>query len=246
MKIRILLVDDEPVVRENIRHMLCAFDNVEIVGEADGITRAVELLKTTRTDAVISDIQMGDGTGFDLATAIHRLNPHMPVAFLTGFAQFALAGYDYGPVDFLVKPVTHERLAQTVQRIADRLYPEEIGKRDVFVGIQSDQGYEIINVRKILYLEKDQRKVKIVMSDGSFLRSSQSMQDLEEILSEYNFIRCHQSYIVSLSAVESLHKDSFGRSYWLTLCDSGTSIPLSRRKFAEIKDMFQQRGINCY
>lgn len=239
--IRILLVDDEAQVRSAVREMLSGYKDLRIVGEAEDREAALELLDRVRADVIFSDIQMEGGSGFELAETVHRRRPDVLVVFLTGYADFALDGYSYGPVDFLLKPVSRERLEQTLSRVRERLAGR--GARAARIGIQMDSRYRIVNVRDLACLEKCGRKVRLIWRDGSQDYTGRPMQELEEILLDYGFFRCHQSYIIPLGDVESIEKEHFGRSYRLRMHGGGREFPLSRNKYYELRDLLAQEGV---
>lgn len=238
-KIRTLLVDDEPVIRQGIRELLTAYPDFTIIGEADGKSAALELLAQQDTDLILMDIQMPGGSGFELAEAVHAAYPDILFVFLTGHADFALDGYDYAPLDFLVKPVGRERFSMTVQRVLERLQQR---KKSARVGIQTEDGYRLFEVGKIAYLEKADRKVRIVGKDGSAVFSGEPIQELENIFAEYGFFRCHQSYLAPMGEIVKIQKDTFGRSFRLVL-GSGAELPLSRRKYYDLRDALEEQGI---
>lgn len=241
-EIRIFLVDDEVEIRRSIRDMLSGYGEFQVVGEADGKESALALLARRPAHVVFSDIQMAGGSGFDLAQAVHSRWPEVLVVFLTGYADFALEGYVYGPVDFLVKPVSRQRLEQTLERIHQRLRqrPETAAR----IGMPTEGGYRIVDPAEIAYLEKDERRVKINWKDGAFDHTGKSMQELEEILLDCGFFRCHQSYLIPLGDITGIEKEHFGRSYRVRLRgDPPAGLPLSRKKYYELRDLLRQRGI---
>lgn len=243
VEIRVLLVDDEAEIRGAVREMLVCHSEFRVVGEADGQAAALALLEKCPVQVVFSDIQMAGGSGFALAEAVHRNYPEVLVVFLTGYANFALDGYTYGPVDFLLKPVSRERFEQTLERIKERLNWRGGRNEPAHIGFQTDEGYRIMSVGEIAYLEKEERKVKIVGKDGSVTRTGRSMQELEEILLDYDFFRCHQSYLVPLGDIQEIRKERIGRAYRVRLHGCDTDLPLSRGKYYELMDMLQEKGL---
>lgn len=241
---QVLLVDDEAEVRRCVRELLASSPGFCVAGEAEGREAALRFLEDRRVDVMFSDIQMDGGTGFELAEAVHRRYPDLLVVFLTGYASFALDGYLYGPVDFLVKPVSRERLEQTLERVRERLSRASGPAQAPRVGIATEGGYRIADPAEIAYLEKDERRVKILWKDGSRDHTGKSMQEMEEILLDYGFFRCHQSYLVPLGDIESIRKESFGRSYRVLLRGVPGGLPLSRQKYYELRDLLRERGVS--
>ncbi|MCD8106603.1 MAG: LytTR family DNA-binding domain-containing protein [Oscillospiraceae bacterium] len=239
-KIRVILVDDEPYVLDTVAALLQEYPDFSVVGTAESRDEALEILETTAIDAAFLDIQMPNGSGFMLASDIHKKLPGVSIVFLTGHAGFALEGYDYAPVDFLVKPVKRERFAETLQRIRDHQSGSNRSSEPIKVGISTDDGMFLIDVNDIVYLEKKNRKVAVIRKSGEPLMTSASMQEMENVLSEYGFYRCHQSCLIPLSMAESLSSEEVGRSYRLTLKGVSEPIPVSRRKMPELKRLLQE------
>lgn len=238
---KILLVDDEAELRTSIREMLASDPAFQVIGEAESKTEALNILREHSADIVFSDIQMDGGSGFELAEAIHKRHPKTQVVFLTGYANFALDGYLYGPVDFLVKPVRQERLDQTLARIKERLLGSLGWAMSAHIGIPTDSGYRIIKTEEIAYLAKDGRRVRIVWRDGASDYVGKTMQELEEILLDYGFFRCHQSYLIPLHDIQGIQKELFGQAYKVQLQE--TELPLSRKKYYKLKEILQEMGI---
>lgn len=239
---KVLLVDDENEIRVSVREMLSSAPGFQVIGEAESKAEALNMLKEHSVEVIFSDIQMEGGSGFELAEAVHRLYPDVLVVFLTGYADFALDGYLYGPVDFLVKPVSRKRLEQTLARIRERLFKKAESMQAPKIGIATDRGYRIVDTEEIACLMKQDRRVKIVWKDGTCDYVGKSMQELDEMLMDYKFFRCHQSCMVPLRDIQGIQKELFGRSYKILL-QGGLELPLSRQKYYELRSILRERGI---
>ena len=160
--LQVLLVDDDPACLEALRRDLSAFPYVAIAGEARNTSDAIALLQGGTADLAFLDIELGAESGFRLARYIHAAFPACRVIFLTGHVDFALEGYEYGPVDFLVKPTSLPRLEQALLRVRSQPVQDD----DARIGIQSGNRLEIVTVRKILYMEKRGRQVILACENG--------------------------------------------------------------------------------
>lgn len=246
-KIPVLLVDDEPLILDAVEAMFAPYPSFAVVGKVTGKAEALRFVSRHAVQVAFLDIQMEGDNGFALADALHERAPEIVIVFLTGHAGFALEGYDHAPVDFLVKPVEPERFAQTLHRIESILRgkrPEP--KPTARVGVYTESGFTLVDVANVCYLEKQDRKVRIVQRSGEALWSGASMQELEDIFSEYGFFRCHQSYLVPLQEVERIAQERFGRSYWLYLRGGDHPVPLSRRKYTELKELLRETDSPIY
>ena len=233
MALHILLVDDEPHARSHLAALLEDFLNVTVAGSVSGGAEAISFLRRTAVDLIFLDIEMGDVSGFDLARHIQSVYPKVMLVFLTGHVDFALNGYEFQPLDFLIKPVNPLRLERVILQAE-----EQLGKRTpktpaVRVGLQVNGGLEIIQVDSILYIEKQGRKVYLVPAKGSRYQSYDTMQKLQGIFELYGFFRCHQSFLVRLDAIQGVYLDETRKCHKILLFGTEEQIPLSRGKYPE-------------
>lgn len=247
MALRVLLVDDERICLNSLLTALDSFSYVTVVGTAQSGSEAAGFLQREAVDLVFLDIEMRDVNGFMLARHIQNAYSNVMIVFLTGHVDFALDGYEYKPLDFLIKPVNLLRLERVLLRAKDQLETaRNIPETSVRIGLPVDGGLEIIEVNNLLYIEKEGRKVFLVCKNGERHRSYDTLQKLLGIFEPYGFFRCHQSFLVRLSAIKSIHLDASKNSYNIQLTDTDTRIPLSRNKYNELRDMLQQRGMKIY
>ncbi len=233
MALHILLVDDESHARSHLAALLEDFPNVTVAGSVSGGAEAISFLRRTAVDLIFLDIEMGDVSGFDLARHIQSVYPKVMLVFLTGHVDFALNGYEFQPLDFLIKPVNPLRLERVILQAE-----EQLGKRTpktpaVRVGLQVNGGLEIIQVDSILYIEKQGRKVYLVPAKGSRYQSYDTMQTLQGIFELYGFFRCHQSFLVRLDAIQGVYLDETRKCHKILLFGTEEQIPLSRGKYPE-------------
>lgn len=236
MALHILLVDDESHARSHLAALLEDFPNVTVAGSVSGGAEAISFLRRTAVDLIFLDIEMGDVSGFDLARHIQSVYPKVMLVFLTGHVDFALNGYEFQPLDFLIKPVNPLRLERVILQAE-----EQLGKRTpktpaVRVGLQVNGGLEIIQVDSILYIEKQGRKVYLVPAKSSRYQSYDTMQKLQGIFELYGFFRCHQSFLVRLDAIQGVYLDETRKCHKILLFGMEEQIPLSRGKYPELRE----------
>ncbi|HLJ53604.1 MAG TPA: response regulator, partial [Chthonomonadaceae bacterium] len=159
--IRTLIVDDEPLARARLRRMLDSPD-LEIVGEADNSAAALALAEHLRPDLLFLDIQMPGMSGLQMAAALEQLDHAPLLVFVTGYSEHALTAFEHNALDYLLKPITAERLAVTQRRVRDRLTrggaPPARGSRPAISGepplrslpVRADYAVRFIPVREIL------------------------------------------------------------------------------------------------
>ena len=244
MALRVFLVDDEPHSREHLSALLADFPNVTVAGTASGGAETIARLHRTEVDLIFLDIEMGDVNGFDLARHIQAAYPGIMIVFLTGHVDFALNGYEFKPLDFLIKPVNLMRLERVILQAEDLLAKREQKTPSVRIGLQVNGGLEIIQVDSILYIEKQGRKVYLVPASGPRYQSNDSLQKLQSIFELYGFFRCHQSFLVQLDAIRGIRLDETRNCHNIVLFDTEDQIPLSRGKYLELRERLAGRGLN--
>src|SRR3984885_13461204 len=138
MPLRTLIVDDEPIARKILREELSSFDDVEIIGEADNGAVALEKISADHPDLVLLDLQMPEMGGLEVVRNLRR-GKHMPViVIVTAYDKYALQAFEAGAIDYLLKPVGEERLAEAVKR-AKRLSEREAAERVAQIQEIADQ-----------------------------------------------------------------------------------------------------------
>ncbi len=244
MELRVLVVDDEPNSRAHLTALLREFPDVAVAGTASGGEEAVLCLRKTPVDLVFLDIEMADVNGFELARHIRASYPKVMIVFLTGHVDFALDGYEFRPLDFLIKPVKLMRLERVLTLAKEQLENRETkAPASVRIGLQVDGGLEIIDVSSILYLEREGRKVSLVSTDGKRYTSFDSLQKLQGIFEPYGFFRCHQSFLVRLDAIRGIRMDVSRGCHNILFAESKDQIPLSRSKYAELRERLAGTGL---
>lgn len=244
MALRVFLVDDEPHSREHLAALLGDFPDVTVAGTASGGAEAIAFLRRTAVDLVFLDIEMADVNGFDLARHIQAAYPKIMIVFLTGHVDFALNGYEFKPLDFLIKPVNPLRLERVLLQAGELLGArEKKSPSAVRIGLQVNGGLEVIQVDSILYIEKQGRKVYLVPASGPRYQSYDSLQKLQGIFELYGFFRCHQSFLVRLDAIRGVYLDETRSCHKILLFDTEDQIPLSRGKYPELREQLAGRGL---
>jgi two-component system LytT family response regulator len=246
---RVLLADDEAPARRRIMRLLAGVSGVEVVGEASSGTAAVDAIRTLKPDVVFLDIQMPEGTGFDVVAAIGvEQMPH--TVFVTAFDEHAIRAFEVAAVDYILKPFTPERLQATIERLRQRLDGSgtDVGPRATALKsvlpppgplrhLLVDHGERSIflPVERIDWVESDRNYVQLVAAGHRFtLRTT--LQALEARLDAARFLRINRSQIVRLDAVREVHQWSHGDRH--LVMQDGTRLVWSRRFRAEDEGRF--------
>jgi DNA-binding LytR/AlgR family response regulator len=230
--IRALLVDDEAPARSELRYLLAAHPEVQVVGEAASAPEALELARDLRYDVVFLDVEMPGLTGLEAAPLVHERRDPPAIVFVTAHAEYAVDAFAVEAFDYLLKPVDPERLARVVERLRERT-PESAAPVEK-VPVVSGGGTELLDFDQIHYAQADGDYSRIHTYDRAFLCTS-SLGELAERLPT-GFARIHRSYIVNLAKVSAVRRASPDR-FRVQLADaSRTELDVARRQSREIRE----------
>ena len=197
--LRCLIVDDEPLARQGLEKYVRQIDLLTLVGAAKSAAQANNLLHRESVDLLFLDIEMPGLSGLDFL----RTLPGSPfVVFTTAYAQYALEGYEFNAVDYLLKPISFERFLQAVNkiwRLRQRIEPNEPN----YIFVKTDQRLVKLRTAEILYIEGQQNYVFIHTPQEKLMVLS-TMKNLLEILPEAAFLRVHKSYAVAVNYVGAI------------------------------------------
>jgi DNA-binding LytR/AlgR family response regulator len=236
---RALIAEDEPVLRTEVRHALAElWPELVICAEvADGI-EAVRALDEQRPDVLFLDVAMPGMDGFEVA---RRASGRSHVVFITAYDEHAVPAFEEGAVDFLVKPLSTERLRRTVARLRSRigetpaiLEPLLAGLREAlekrrglrWISVLEGRELRFVTTDEILFFRSDHKYTAAVTAHGEHLVSHPLKQLVEELDPEA-FWRVHRSYVVNLRAILSVRKGA-GGALEIVLRDHPDRIPVSQ------------------
>ncbi len=243
-----ILIDDEPAARRILLSMLLEYaDDVTIIAEASTGTEAVAMINELKPDLIFLDIQMPDLSGFEVLEKIY----HQPnIIFTTAYDQFAIKAFQAFSVDYLLKPIREERLAQSIGKLKQfgklTVLPDAEKFRSILNEISAikkpaafaiKQGDKIILIRfeMISYFEAADKYVAVFTVDGKKYLSDQTLTALAQKLPS-QFIRVQKSYIINKERIREIHKHFNGR-FVLTLDDKAqTRITTGLTFYESIKE----------
>jgi two-component system response regulator AlgR len=235
----VLVVDDEPLARARIKRMLADIDGVRWLGEAADGYECLSSVEALRPDVVLLDIRMPGMDGVEAAKHMAELETPPAVIFCTAYDEYALAAFDTAAVDYLVKPIRSERLAQALQK-ASRLtqlqltqVAKEAGSKPSNLCINSHKGMELIPVASIRCFIADQKYVTIVHDKGEVL-FDRPLKSLEEEFGSM-FIRIHRNALVAHAHIEGLERDRAGH-FNVVLNGIEIKPAVSRRHLSELRE----------
>jgi len=212
-RFRLLIVDDEPLIRAGIRDGLSGKEDVEVVGECGSVAEAIDALRSDEVDLVLLDVELPDGTGFDV---IRRIGPErMPVVvFVTAYDKYAIQAFEVNAVDYLLKPFDQSRLVASIERVRDRLAASAqdlaqrlqalIQAREVqwpqTLVVRSGDRFDFVSVASVDWIEAANNYAMLHCGSGNHLFGG-SLTGLEARLDPSKFLRVHRSIIVNSSRI---------------------------------------------
>ncbi len=248
MPLRTLIVDDEPIARKVLREELGSFDDVEIIGEADNGAVALEKISADHPDLVLLDLQMPVMGGLEVVrNLIH--GTHMPViVMVTAYDQYALQAFEAGAIDYLLKPVAGERLAEAVER-AKRLTGREAAER--LAQLQEIPGqpaipqarrivgrigeeYFLLSADEIYAFQAEVDIVWIITAKKKYL-ATQTLKILDQRLRNTSFRRIHRNALVNVDHVRKMSALSSQR--WLITLSNDQEFVASKRQAGSIRQL---------
>ena len=234
MTLSVLAVDDVPPALADLSRLLKASREVAEVATAGDALTALRMIQNDHYDAVFLDISMPGLDGLELASLLARLNEPPVIVFVTAFEQHAVAAFGIGAVDYLLKPVRTERLAEALARVNRLLARPTTEAPDTMAAlpVESEGRTRYVRRTDVLYVEAHGDYVRLHATSGIHL-VRMPMSRLEEYWAQAGFIRVHRSFLVALDAVRELRSDSVGGL--LAHTDLG-DVPVSRRHARDLRE----------
>jgi two-component system LytT family response regulator len=235
MSLRVLIVDDTRLARQELRTLLATMPDVDCIGEADDVPAAQAAIERLRPDVVLLDIQMPSGTGFDL---LERLDAAPQVIFTTAYDQYAVRGFEANALDYLLKPVDARRLAEALAKARASTPVRSEAARDLLraddpVFLRDGERCWFVQLGQISRIEVDGNYATVHFR-GEKAMLGRSLATLEARLDPALFFRANRGTLVNLRMVAAIDL-SVGDGYTLTLKD-GAEVEVSRRQARELRE----------
>ena len=235
-RFKTIIVEDEPSPRKELEWLVAHTAALEHRGTADGVESARALILAQLPDLVLLDIQLKDGTAFDLLQ--YFPNPAFRIIFITAFGHHSIRAIRFGALDYLLKPLSHEEFAQAVQRLQEKeaAYQQRLdvvrdmaqqGKpvnMDDKICIPSVDSLHMVRLGDIVHLAGDGAYTVITVHPGKKITASRPLKHYESLLPPEQFIRPHQSWVVNRHRIAKYLKSGF------LVMDDQSEIPVATRK----------------
>lgn len=240
--LRGLIIDDEVDNRTNLGLLLKQYcPNVTILGEADGVKSGYEQILQLKPNLVFLDIEMQDGTGFDLLAAFNKVD--FQIVFTTAYHQYAIQAIKANALDYLLKPIDILELGKAVERAEVALSQDRLPGVDQLLSkmqaeaqlpgrlpLHTNDELFLVEIPTIIRLEGDSNYTHVKLADGTSHLASKTLKFFQPQLEAHNFIRVHQSHLVNLAHVKRYHKRDGG---YLVMSD-GSEIGIARQRKEEV------------
>lgn len=238
--IKTILIDDEALARDIVKHYLKAFPNIEIVAECSDGFEGLKAITQHQPDLIFLDIQMPKISGFEMLELVEK---RPAVIFTTAFDEYAIKAFEVNAVDYLLKPIEQTRFEQAMQKLPSKLAKGD-DSQDLLetaslspaqnnrVVVKNAGVIKIIPVEAIHYLEADDDYVKLSTTEGNF-QKNKTMSFFEQTLDTSQFIRIHRSYIINLAQVTKIELKE--KESYVVLLKSGIWLPVSKTGYVKLK-----------
>jgi two-component system LytT family response regulator len=239
----LVIVDDMQNAREVIASIIKKnFKNVTVVAAADSVQSGVHAIKEHKPDIVLLDIQMHDGSGFDI---LNKLKPYtFKVIFISAYEEHALKAFKFSALDYVLKPIDSSELIIAIQKAEASLLPDNqiqsisvlennyssTAKESKKIVLKTSDSIFVVNVKDILRCEADENYTTFFLQDKQKILISKPLKEYDELLTEFGFFRVHQSHLINLDYFKQYKKADGG----FAIMTDGSAIPVSSRK----KDLF--------
>ena len=203
MKINCIAIEDEPLALKKIKEFIAQVDYLNLLEGFNNAIDAIGFLKQNPVDLIFLDIRMKKISGIQFLGAIHS---KPKVIITSAYDEYALQGYELDVEDYLLKPFTFERFLKSVDKVYDQLSKVVNSNPREYIFIKTEYRIEKIILRDILYIQGMKDYLKICTTGGNIM-TLQTFKNIVEILPESDFQRVHNSYIVSISKIESIERN---------------------------------------
>lgn len=244
--IKAILIDDIEQARITFKKDLSVYaPDIEVIGEASGVVEGAKLLKQIQPDILFLDIQMQDGSGFDLLDILPEIS--FKIIFITASDGHAIKAFRYAAIDYLLKPVDPDELIASLTKYRAQQYDENAKykllnenlkntqRANERLALHAQDKIHIVNIADILRCESTVNYTEFFFKDAKRIVVSKTLKEFEDILSEHGFYRVHQSHLVNTKLIKEFVKTEGGH----LIMSDGKMVPVSTRKRPEVVKMLE-------
>ncbi|MFK7951235.1 MAG: LytR/AlgR family response regulator transcription factor [Ekhidna sp.] len=245
---RIVLIDDDTTVRENLKTLLSIYaKDCQVIAEANGVKAGIECLKKNKPDLLLLDVEMQDGTGFDLLSIYGKLD--FNVVFVTGHNAYAIKAFKYSAIDYILKPVDPEELKTAIEKarkspnveeqnlaVSNLVENKEKPDGDKKVILKDTETVYLVSTKEIIRCESETNYTKFFLVDGRKLTISKTLKEYDQLFENQSFFRTHQSHLINLLHFDRYEKKEGGSVHM----KDGSTVPVAIRKKEPLMQALEQ------
>lgn len=227
--IKVIIVEDDDIIRNDLIRLSESLDRVEIVASFNDGTTLLQSFNDYSPDAVFLDIKMQNSDGLTIAAVLRELSPEIFLVFVTAHTEYAVTAYQLDAVDYLVKPITKEAVERAVNRILKRKrYKHIYSGPEPILMVKNKHEIYLIHTDEIIYMEKLLRKTRIHTSHSEY-ETSETLGSLAGKLPD-NFFRCHKSFVININKINKIYPIA-DRTYGVSFHNYGREVIIGRKGF---------------
>lgn len=240
--LRVLIVDDEMLARDELKYLLHRTKEVDFIEEAESIEEALDKMMDEKPDLLFLDIQLSDDSGFDIAKRLKKMKNPPAIIFATAYDQYALQAFEVDAIDYILKPFDEERVVQAIHKYKKIRVPHHAVKEEEPIGesssqtgklaISVDDSIVLVNIEDILFVGLIEGEVTIQTITESY-HTADTLAMLEKKLPSQSFVRVHRGYIVNVHHISEV-QPWFNSTYNLVM-KNDKRVPVSRTYAKELK-----------
>lgn len=247
-----LLIDDDANLRNGMKSLLQRYaPDIHILGEADSVKSGIQAMDVFRPQVVFLDIQLADGTGFDILEQLAQKHGKSMahIVFITAHEQYAIKAFRFSALDFLLKPVDPEELQKVIGKIKGVLEKndsyahidlllENIRKKvDNFkrIALSTSDGIHLFEISDIIRCESADNYTTFHIRGNKPVLISKTLKEYEDMLTEHGFERIHQSHLINLAYLKSYIKKDGG----YVIMSDNSHLPISQRKKERLQELLR-------
>lgn len=243
--IKTVVVDDEKKGRELLVNVLKNYCNgIEVVGQAENANEAYKVINRENPDLVFLDIEMPNGTGFDLLKMFSKISFH--VIFTTAYDHYAIKAIKYSALDYLLKPIDIDELQESVAKVHEHtsINPQNPNIEVLLsalnnvdkvkkIAIPDQEGVAIVEVKNIIRCQADSNYTLIFLKDGTKVVSTKTLKEYNNLLDEETFMRVHNSYLININHIKKYIKGDGGQ----VIMSDDSVVEVSRRRKSDLMEV---------
>ena len=234
-----IIIDDERLARQELKSLLALYPEIQIVGEANNAETAIESIKQLKPDVIFLDIQMPGKNGFEL---LEEISGVPEVVFVTAYDEYAIRAFEVNALDYLLKPVQPNRLAETVKKILNKESNDRVEAKEQTLPLNDNDQVFVKDGEKCWFVKLSD--VRLFESEGNYVRIYfdknrplilRALNNLDERLNNRTFFRASRKHIINLKWVETI--ENWFNGGLMVKLKGGEQVEISRRQAAKLKDL---------